>query len=261
MESARNTVTGTFELRDNLTGPAIHLRLPVFEGPMDLLLYLIRRDEVDVFDIPIAHITREYLLSLKWMQANRLEVGGEFLVMAATLLAIKARMLLPRSPSGDPEGCEEDPRRDLVERILEYKAFKESAQLFRQLEEEQSKRFPRGSYALPLDRASLKVERALQDVSLFDLLAAFKLAVDRLEENPPQYDISLYPETMDKRMEQLRQRLREHPKIAFSALIEEERTRLAIIVIFLAILEMVRQGEIRLRAGKRNDFVLVSQLQ
>jgi len=261
MESVRNTLTGTFELKENLTGPAIHLHLPVFEGPMDLLLYLIRRDEVDVFDIPIAHITREYLISLEWMQANRLEVGGEFLVMAATLLAIKARMLLPRKTSDDLEGGEEDPRRDLMERILEYKAFKESAQLFRQLEEEQSKRFPRGAHSLPLDQATLKVERALQEVSLFDLLAAFKLAVDRLEEKPPQYDVNLYPETVDKRTEQLRERLREHPRIAFSTLIEEETTRLAIIVIFLAILEMVRQGEIRLRAGRRNDFVIISQLE
>jgi len=247
-----------FEIRGSPAGVGIHLSLPVFEGPMDLLLYLIRREEVDIFDIPISLIADEYLRSLEALEARNLEVGGEFLVMAATLLSIKARMLLPRPKSDDEEALEDDPRRGLVERILEYKAFKESAELFRRLEEEQSNRFWRGPANLD-DESAPDFEPVLQEVSLYDLLAAFKLAVDRLQAEKSHYDVDLPPENMNQRMEDLRIRLQERKRISFSAIIKELKTRLAVIVTFLAILELVRLGEIRLKGVVENDFLLVAR--
>lgn len=238
--------------------PGIHLNLPVFEGPMDLLLYLIKREEVDIFDIPISLIADEYLRSLEAMGQQNLEVGGEFLVMAATLLSIKARMLLPRPSGENGESSEEDPRRDLVERILEYKAFKESAELFRQLEESQSNRFWRGS-SFWAEELSAEIEPSLQDVTLYDLLTAFKLAMDRLQSEKPHYAVTVPSENVDQRMEALRNRLRDRSRITFSALVKELTTRFSIVVTFLAILELVRLGEISLKGMVENDFLMVAR--
>lgn len=242
-------------IQDSPFGAGVVLNLPVFEGPMDLLLYLIQREEVDIFDIPIALITREYLNTLELMQARDLDVSGDYLVMAATLLSIKARMLLPR-PSLD-DGTElEDPRRDLVERILEYKAFKESAEIFRSWELAQSERFSRGTLELEEDSF---VPETLRDLTLFDLLVAFKIAMDRLQAEKPLYNVYLPEEKLDQRLAYLRSKLKESRKIAFSTLVKELQTRLAIILTFLAILELTRTGEIALRAVKESDFVLVAK--
>ena len=245
----------SLSVQDSPFGAGVVLNLPVFEGPMDLLLYLIRREEVDIFDIPIALITRQYLHTLEIMRAQDLDVGGEFLVMAATLLAIKARMLLPR-PSGEDAADNEDPRSDLVERILEYRAFKESAQVFRSWELAWSQRFLRGSPAVQVESAA---PAALQDVTLFDLLVAFKLAMDRLRAEKLHYDVFLPPEKLDQRIAYLRTRLQEQGKISFSSLVRGLSTRLAIILTFLAILELVRTGEIALKGVKNNDFLLIAK--
>ncbi len=242
-------------LQDRAWGPGISLRLPVFEGPMDLLLYLIRREEVDIFNIPIALITREYLNSLELMRAHDLDVGGEFLMLAATLLSIKAKMLLPRPVLS--EGVEEgDPRRELVERILEYRAYKETAELFRNLEAKQSDLFPRG---IVPELEEEDPAEFLRDVTLFDLLLAFKRAMDRLQAEKQDYHIFLFPETLHERMEILREKLQIQKKISFSSLIEELETRIAVIMTFLAILEMTRCGEIALKGVGDADFYLISK--
>jgi segregation and condensation protein A len=235
-------------------GPGICLRLPVFEGPMDLLLYLIRREEVDVFNIPIALITREYLRSLELMRALDLDVGGDFVAMAATLLQIKARMLLPRPAA---EGAvEDDPRRDLVERLLEYKAFKESAELFRTWESSASDQFWRGLPELPDEPTP---QDALRDVTLFDLLTAFKQAMDRLKSEKPKYNIFLLPETFDQRLQYLREQLQDGRQISFQALAAASDNRMAVILTFLAILELTRIGEIVLGGITEEDFYLQSK--
>ncbi|MBU0519575.1 segregation/condensation protein A [bacterium] len=257
MQQPESKKIDSFEIRERAIGPTIHLNLPVFEGPMDLLLYLIRREEIDVFDIPVAHVTEEYLRHLDLMNAGNLEIGGEFLVMAATLLAIKARMLLPRQIETEDDVVGADPRHDLVERILEYKAFKESAYLFRQLEEGQSGRFQRQSAPVGVDTDAFVIERALRDVSLFDLLTAFKLAMDRFSAEEPRYNVNLLPETIDQKIDELRSRLQESSKISFTALLKDQKTRLAVILIFLAILELVRIGEIGLKGVSEHDFIIV----
>lgn len=239
-------------LQDAAIGTAICLRLPIFEGPMDLLLYLIRREEVDVFNIPIALITREYLRTLELMRACDLDIGGEFLAMAATLLAIKARMLLPR-PASIEGGEEGDPRLELVERLLEYKAFKEGAEIFRQWESTQADRFYRIAPALLEDPTPFDL---LQDVNLFDLLTAFKRAMDRWQAQKPAFNIFLYPETLDQRMIYLREKLSDNKNLSFSSLIQELQSRLAVIITFLALLEMVRIGEILIKGISDDDFFL-----
>jgi segregation and condensation protein A len=257
-EPSSDSHRDTFEIQSGPVGKEIRLNLSVFEGPMDLLLYLIKKEEVDIFDIPISLIADEYLRYLQAMEADSLEVGGEFLVLAATLLSIKARMLLPRQVDEDGEPIDEDPRRDLVERILEYKAFKESAQLFRQLEENQAERFGRASTTpAAVDTGELQVVQALQDVTLFDLLSAFRLAMDRFQAEKPSYSVQLYPVTVDEMMVEIRERLRSGKKVAFSALIARQTSRIAIIILFLAILEMVRIGEIGIKGVVENDFLIL----
>jgi segregation and condensation protein A len=242
-------------LQDAAIGTAICLRLPIFEGPMDLLLYLIRREEVDVFNIPIALITKEYLRTLELMRACDLDVGGEFLSMAATLLAIKARMLLPR-PVRLEDGVEEDPRLELVERLLEYKSFKETAEVLRSWEAAQADRFWRATPAIPDEPTATDF---LQDVNLFDLLVAFKHAVDRWQAQKPHFNITLYPETVDQRIIFIREKLRGGQKLSFSTLIQELQSRLAVIITFLALLELVRIGEIMLKGVSDEDFFLQSR--
>jgi segregation and condensation protein A len=218
---------------------------------MDLLLYLIRREEVDIFNIPIALITREYLKSLELMRSLDLDVGGEFLAMAANLLQIKARMLLPRpSTESTPE---EDPRRDLIEKLLEYKAFKESTEIFRVWESKSSEHFWRGLPELLDDPTPADV---LRDVTLFDLLTAFKRAMDRLKNEQPKYNVFLLPETFDQRMQFLREQMQGGRKVSFQSLVLELETRIAIILTFLAILELARIGEIILRGVTEEDFYL-----
>ncbi len=245
-----------FKITSSPIGQEIRLNLEAFEGPMDLLLYLIRREEVDVFDIPISLIADQYLQYVLAMEADNLDIGGEFLVMAATLLSIKARMLLPRQIGEDGLSVEDDPRRDLIERILEYKAFKESALLFRQMEERQLKLFSRNKIPLPVDAEEVQVAQALQEVSLYDLLSTFRFAMDQFKAEEPKYHQVLYNETVEQKMSDLRGWLKEKKKITFSAVVKEQTSKLAIIVLFLALLEMVRIGEIMLRGVVDNDFLI-----
>ena len=153
------------------------VRLEVFEGPLDLLLYLIKKDEVDIYDIPIELITRQYMEYLGLMQMLDLSIAGDFLVMAAALLMIKSRMLLPveERPMLDDE--EDDPRWDLVRKLLEYKKFKDAATFLQNKENEQANIFPRGS-----ESVAVETEKGvgLDDVSLFDLLSAFNEVLKRV---------------------------------------------------------------------------------
>ena len=159
------------------------IRLEVFEGPLDLLLYLIRRDEIDIYDIPIESVTRQYNDYLGLMKMLDLDIAGEFLVMSATLMMIKSRMLLPVEERPELEEDEDDPRMDLVRQLLEYKKFKEAADHLDLLEAAQQNVFTREDEHLELGKdASL----GLRDVGIFDLLAAFNQALERLQERPTQ---------------------------------------------------------------------------
>jgi segregation and condensation protein A len=224
-----------------------HVRLTQFEGPLDLLLHLIRRDKINIYDIPISHITREYLSYIEIMQELRLEVAGEFFVMAATLMRIKVQMLLPRRPEDEEE---EDPREELVRNLLEYRKFKEAASHFAEKENDRRKVFTR-----PAARPTAGGEEpVLMEVSIFDLVDAFKKVMDDLKKQI-SYRIEKESCTVEEKIGHIRGRLNGRSEILFTELFSGKTDRVEIIVTFLAILEMVRLGELSARQMKSGGDV------
>ncbi len=211
------------------------VKLEMFEGPLDLLLHLIREHQLNILDIPIATITEEYLRYLALMQELDLDVAGEFLLMAATLIHIKSKMLLPPDEAAEGEGEEEgDPRAELVDRLLEYKKFKEAAQTLGVLEAEQALLQRRGAPAIELE-----VEGPLS-VSVFELLRAFRDVLQRAEVSAP---LEITPEELNvgQRIVILLDRLAAESPIEFTGLFAGSSRRGEIIVTFLALLELLRR--------------------
>jgi segregation and condensation protein A len=211
------------------------VKLDMFEGPLDLLLHLIREHHLNILDIPIARITEEYLRYLALMQELDLDVAGEFLLMAATLIHIKSKMLLPPEEAAEGEGIEEeDPRAELVDRLLEYKKFKEAAQTLGLLEAEQSLLHRRGAPAIELE-----VEGPLS-VSLFELMRAFRDVLRRVDVAAP---LEITPEELNvgQRIVILLDRLAAESPLDFTSLFAGSTRRAEIIVTFLALLELLRR--------------------
>ncbi len=226
------------------------VQLEVFEGPLDLLLYLIKRDELDILDIPIVPITEQYLAYLNLMQMLDLNIAGEFLVMASTLLLIKSRMLLPREERAPLEDEEEDvdPRWDLIRQLVEYKKFKDAASFLEEQELRQDEVFARGQEET---RIEADPEAALRDVSLFDLLAAFQTALQRIPAEDLR-DIAAERFTVADKIGDLLARLRDHASFSFLDLIRPMRSRAELVCTFLAILELIRLRQIRV--GQESHF-------
>ena len=217
------------------------VRLLNFQGPLDLLLHLIKKHELNIYDIPISLITQQYLEYLDLMQEMNLDVAGEFLVMAATLIHIKSRELLPR-PDPTQEDPEEDPREALVRRLLEHQRFKAAAELLHEKEIFRSAMWHR-----PDGRVAEVVGEAPEpevEVDLFSLMAAFRQVLDRMRARPR---VILPPEQMpiETRIEQLFERLSETEACGFEELFADVQTRAGMIVTFLALLEMIRLKRIR----------------
>jgi segregation and condensation protein A len=220
------------------------IRLENFEGPLDLLLHLIKKNELNIYDIPISLITEQYLQYIELMQELNLDVAGEFLVMAATLIHIKSRTLLPRPPS--PEELareEEDPREALVRRLIEHQRFKAAADLLHDRETLRSAQWPRSDASLA-DVAGEEGEPELE-VDLFSLLAAFRGVLDRAKQRPK---ILLPPEqvSIESRIEVLLTRLSDTEACGFEDLFGDVSSRGDLIVTFLALLEMIRLKLVRI---------------
>jgi len=232
--------------------------LEVFEGPLDLLLYLIRRDEVDIYDIPVERITSQYMEYLGVMRMLDLGIAGEFLVMAATLMMIKSRMLLPvEQRRGDAEeGAEEwiDPRLDLVRQLIEYKKFKDAAAQLQHREAIQGEIFAYGGDrpATPEDDG----EQLLGDIGLFDLLTAFQEVLQRVPSEPSGYIEPIVWSVPDK-MEAILGLTRQRREVAFSRLFQPESPRGEVIVTFLALLELLRLRQIALRQQEAFHEILI----
>jgi segregation and condensation protein A len=217
------------------------IRLVNFEGPLDLLLHLIKKHELNIYDIPITLITQQYLEYLDLMQEMNLEVAGEFLVMAATLIHIKSRTLLPR-PDPTQDDPEEDPREALVRRLLDHQRFKTAAELLHEKEIQRSAMWHR-----PDGRVAEVVGEAPEpevEVDLFSLMAAFRQVLERARSRPR---VVLPAEQMpiETRIEQLMARLSETDACGFEDLFADVQTRAGMIVTFLALLEMIRLKTIR----------------
>lgn len=219
---------------------AMRFKLAAFEGPLDLLLHLIKRDEIDVYDIPIAHITHQYLETIQAMRMLDLEVAGDFLVMAATLMRIKVRMLLPPSALEEEEE-EGDPRDELVQRLLEYRQFKEVSLTLRDHEERRALVHPKGYNP----RIESNEPLPLKPTSLFQLIDALRVVLGRLGDESV-HEVVLPPVTVEEKMEAVRAALAGAwgGQVRFAELVESCRSRIEVIATFMALLELVRLGEL-----------------
>ncbi len=219
------------------------VRLKIFEGPLDLLLYLIKKDELDIYNIPITHITQQYLEYLNLMETMDLDIAGEFLVMAATLMHIKSKTLLPPDPEEPQE--EADPRADLVKRLLEYKAFKEAAEKMRAFEDDRSGIFTR--FAEIPD--GIEDSDLFMEVTLFDVLTAFSKILRNLPKGSVHEVVREEYSVADK-VHEIVHRLTRDGMVRFSELFRMARTKDEAITTFLAILELVRLKEVSVAQGE-----------
>lgn len=216
----------------------IRIQVPAFEGPLDLLLHLIQQNEIEITDIPIAKITRQYIETLELMRELDLEVAGEFLVMAATLMRIKARMLLPPPITAEEE--EEDPREGLVRQLLEYRRFKEASKELERLEGDRRLRFDRGAPAQLEDPEASE----LLPVSLFRLLDALKGVLTR-QVPTAVHTIVAEPIRLDEAIALLANNLRERSRMLFEEMLEPFVSRIEKITAFLGLLEMLKAGSVQ----------------
>lgn len=220
------------------------VELDVFEGPLDLLLYLIKRDEVDIYDIPIEHITNQYMEYLDVLKMLDLNIAGEFIVMAATLMMIKSRMLLPvEDRSENEEEEEEDPRWDLVRQLVEYKKFKDIAGQLQEREFRQENIFEFGGKNV-VEKDPDDAGLAVQDVSLFDLITAFQ---EVLKKAPPESlgEIAADTHTVADKIDYVLKVVRKDGSIRFSHMFGSSASRNEIICTFLAMLELLRLRHIK----------------
>jgi segregation and condensation protein A len=234
------------------------IQLPHFEGPFDLLLFFIERDELDIQDIPISKITRDFLDYIHQMDQLNMEVASEFILVAGTLMKIKARMLIPR-PTVNEKGQVEDPRTELVSRLLEYKRYKEVQDDLRDMEEDAAERLVR-RFAIKEEQYLLKSEFAeeeLNGIDLYDIMRTFKRVWDRHSQKmaAPRHVIRKYPYSMDEVKDNILNRLAEKEKIDFVSFVLDTPERIFCVFTFLSVLEMAAQGKIHVVVGKGyNNF-------
>ena len=236
------------------------IKLPLFEGPFDLLLFFIERDELDIYDIPIYKITGDFLDYIQNLEQMNVEVASEFILVAATLMRIKAKTLLPR-PVLDEEGNEIDPREELLKHLLEYKRYKSVISELSKLEANRSERMHRGNLLDEIKKLSegIGMEAEIQDLDLYKLLKAFQKVLKRseLEQNNPVHEVVQYPYSISVQKEYIINRLLKESghRLSFEKLISEKPKKILAICNFLAILELLQLGMITIHIGEGyNNF-------
>ncbi len=228
--------------------------LEMFEGPLDLLLFLIKRDELNIYDIPIAQITKNFLEFVEIAKELKLHSAGDFVFMAATLMKIKARMLLPLEDSGDEEI--EDPRTELMNMLLEYKRYKEASTKFSEME-----RFERPHYYnIPATWSPQHEDHTaiLEDVKLYDIMLTFQYLIKNYEE-PVTHSVAVEEVTLSEQVGFLSGLLQGKSKLSFASLLKKFESRLVVVVTFLAILEMLRSRQVHVKQSKLFDDLLISR--
>lgn len=227
------------------------VQLEIFEGPLDLLLHLIKKNEVSITDIPIATITEQYLATLELMQGLNLDVAGEFLVMAATLVHIKSRMLLPEEAGVADEEEEEDSREELIRRLLEYQRFKEAAG-----DLERREILGRDAFLRVSEPAEDTGTVEMETLSLFDLISALRHVLDRFPEES-FHQVTLEKISVREKMTLLLDELHRLGTVVFQSFFERAGSRMEVVVIFLAMLELVKIRAIRARQDQRLGPILI----
>jgi len=223
------------------------VRLEIFEGPLDLLIYLVKQSSIEIANIPIAEITDQYLRYLELMQALDLEIAGEFLVMAATLMQIKSRMLLPPEALGPEETEEPDPREELIQRLLEYQRFKQAAELLSAMEKNRLVQFSRPA---PAQGSHVEEVEELAEASLFDLLHAFSKCLSGGLSREMVHEIIKDEFTVEEKVGLLRELCRRQEKIRLLELFGAAKSKIEMVATFLALLELIRQRDLVVRQSK-----------
>jgi segregation and condensation protein A len=218
------------------------VKLDAFEGPLDLLLFLIKKSEVDIYDIPISEITKQYLAYIEIIQLLDIEAASDFILLAATLMRIKAQMLLPRPEIEELEEID-DPRQELVYRLLEYKRFKDVAVDLANKEDQARHFFPRGSFKIEHDGFDEEL-MVSGEVSLFDLVAAFKKIVE-IRTKVSVHHVQDINVTLEERMTAVMVMIGQKSRVEFTELFSAEEDKIVLIVTFIAVLELIKQRRIR----------------
>lgn len=219
------------------------VQLQNFEGPLDLLLFFIRRDELDIYDIPIAYITKQFLDYIHFLDELDLGIASEFIYMASSLMSIKAKMMLPRLDADDTEFDENDPRYELVQSLLEYKRFKEVGTELQEMDVAARKSFRRNHFDLDVVEEAVDQE-PLRDVTLFDLIAAYKMILNRAKREEFVHKVTIVKTNIEEQSRFIIQKLRVSGRLTFWELCHDVKEKMVLIVTFLAILEMVKDQEL-----------------
>jgi segregation and condensation protein A len=236
------------------------IKLPQFEGPFDLLLFFIERDELDIYNIPIARITNEFLSYIHTLENLNIELASEFILFVSTLMRIKARMLLPRREV-DAQGNEIDPRQELVDKILEYKRFKEASEVMAGMEADRLMQQKRGNIRAEMDNLgeSYAEGTEIQTVTMYKLLQAYEKVIRKYNERmfKPQHVVVKYNYSLEGQRVYLVEHMQQHKRVAFEVLFATCETRIHAIFTFLAMLELIQQRTLAILIGTgRNNFIV-----
>jgi len=236
------------------------IKLPQFEGPFDLLLFFIERDELDIYNIPIHNITKDFLTYIHTMESLNIELASEFILFISTLMRIKARMLLPRKEL-DAQGNEIDPRQELVDKILEYKRFKEASEQMMMMEAERMLQIKRGNIRNELDALGEEYAEGteIQTVTMFKLMQAFERTMKRFKDrtDKPQHVVVKYNYSMEGQRAFLLDYMQTTQRVAFETLFAQCQNRIHAIFTFLSMLELIQQRYLAILIGTgRNNFII-----
>lgn len=236
------------------------IKLPQFEGPFDLLLFFIERDELDIYNIPIHKITKEFLEYIHKLEALNIELASEFILFISTLMRIKAKMLLPRKEVDD-QGNEIDPRQELVDKILEYKRFKEASEQMIVLEAERLLQQKRGNIKKELDALGEEYSEGteIQTITMYKLMQAFERVMNRYKErtDKPQHVVVKYNYSLEGQKTYLVEHIKSNTRVAFETIFSQCENRIHAIFTFLAMLELVQMKYLSLLIGSgRNNFII-----
>ena len=236
------------------------IKLPQFEGPFDLLLFFIERDELDIYNIPIKNIIDDFLVFIKQSELDNIELSSEFILFVSTLMRIKAKMLLPRKEL-DEQGNEIDPRKELIDKILEYKKFKEASLKLAELEHQRMFMVKRGNLQQDLNAIGEEASEGteIQSISLFKLMKVFERVMQKLHDrqNKPQHVVYRYNYTMEESREYVLKVCSEEKTMSFEKVFDVCQDRLHAIFLFLTVLELVQQNYISIIIGEgRNNFIV-----
>ena len=234
-----------------------NIQLEKFEGPLDLLLYFIRRDELDIYDIPISKITEDFIMTInEWKRLNMM-IAGEFIVMASTLMRIKARMMIPRVELDD-DGDIIDPRTELMQQLIDYKRFRNAADILNKMAQERSQHYTRRLDPQIKNEEDDNLEVFFKDVSLFDLAKLFKNAMDSKPVLSP-YELNKEPIKLEQQKEVIFSYFDGDGKLSFNNLLDILSSRMEVIVTFLAILDLVKEGTCAIyQADIFSDILLIN---